>query len=488
MTPLPGGGDFGAAGPSLSRREFVVWAGAAAAAATIPSVGVAGAQAPGACGLPGTHRPRAIEIRRTALNFEREPLVRPSGFAGGYMTEFWQTVARIESASGAHGVGLGTQNVLWCDHAVLERFAESGANGLMHAVSDRALQMIRGESFEHPMALQAAIVDELYDYARRVTGMPGLNRTFVLNALVPVDNAAWVLYARENGLGSFDEIVPERFRPGLSHRHSAIASLPSVTYGLPLDEVERAAREGYFVIKLKLGHPGTQAEMLEQDMRRLADVHRRVGQFSTPHTADGRIRYDLDPNSRYERKETLLRLLEHARAIGALEQIVVVEEPFPYENEEDVSDIPIPIAADESATTEADAIRRFDLGYRGMALKAIAKTLSETIAMAELCRSRGIACMAADLTVNPVLVDWNKNVAARLAPFPGMQVGMMETNGHQQYRDWARMESYHPCASAPWRQVRQGVFATDDDFYTRSGCILEPSSHYEAVATASAAG
>ena len=424
---------------------------------------------------------RPVEVLRSALNFEREALVRPSGFAGGYMTEFWQSVVRLDGAAGAHGVGLGTQNVLWCDPAVLTRFTESGANALMLSVTDRALQMVRGERFTDPIELLGAIEGELFEYAKRVSGMNDLNRTFVLNALVPLDNAAWVLYARENGLRGLDEMIPARYRAGLAHRHRAVASLPSVTYGLPLEEVEQAAQDGYFVIKLKLGHPGTQQEMLERDLDRFTRIHQAVGTVGTPHTSDGKIRYDLDPNSRYENKETLLRLLDHARRIGAFEQIVVIEEPFPYENEEDVSDLPIPIAADESAPSEADAIRRFDLGYRGMALKAIAKTLSGTIRMAQLCHERGIACMAADLTVNPILVDWNKAVAARLAPFPGMEQGMMETNGHQQYAGWSRMESYHPCAGAPWRQVRQGVFELGDDFYQRSGCILESSAHYEAL-------
>jgi L-alanine-DL-glutamate epimerase-like enolase superfamily enzyme len=351
----------------------------------------------------------------------------------------------------------------------------------MLAVTDRALQMVRGESFSDPIAMLDAILDDLHGYAQRLTGMPGLNRTFVLNALVPFDNAAWLLHARDNGITRFDDLVPERYRPGLSYRHRAVASLPSVTYGLPLADVERAAADGYFVIKFKLGSPGTQAEMLERDMARLSEVHAAIGRVQTPHTPDGRIRYDLDPNSRYERKETLLRLLEHAERIGMLEQIVVVEEPFPYENEEEVGDIPIPIAADESATTEADAVRRFELGYRGMALKAIAKTMSETIRIAQLCHERGVACMAADLTVNPILVDWNKTIAARLAPFPGMDVGMMETNGHQQYLHWSRMESYHPCADAPWRRVRGGVFQLDDDFFARSGCIFERSGHYEGL-------
>lgn len=474
--------------PPLSRRDFLARFGAAAALGIVPTDSLLDP-------FPDSHRrsqlhapPLPIQIRATALEFEREPLIRPSGFKGGFMTEFWQTVVRMEGSSGQDGVGLGTQNVLWCDPAVLERFSESGANSLMLAVTDRALQMVRGESFANPIAMLEAILDELYAYAQRLTGVPGLNRTFVLNALVPFDNAAWLLHARENGIRSLDDLIPTEYRAGLSYRHRAVASLPSVTYGLPLDEVVTAARDGYFFIKLKLGHPGTQAEMLEQDMARLTQIHRAVGELRTPHTSDGRVRYDLDPNSRYERKETLLRLLDHAERIGALQHIVVVEEPFPYENEEEVTDISIPIAADESAASEADAIRRFEMGYRGMALKAIAKTLSETILIADLCHRRGVACMAADLTVNPILVDWNKSIAARLAPFPGMQVGMMETNGHQQYANWDRMSSYHPCPDAPWRRVVQGVFEVGDDFYERSGCIFERSEHYEGMVRAEVEG
>jgi hypothetical protein len=30
-------------------------------------------------------------------NFEREPLVRPFGFKGGYMSEIWQTMAYMRS-------------------------------------------------------------------------------------------------------------------------------------------------------------------------------------------------------------------------------------------------------------------------------------------------------------------------------------------------------------------------------------------------------
>jgi L-alanine-DL-glutamate epimerase-like enolase superfamily enzyme len=394
------------------------------------------------------------------------------------MTEYWQTVARLDADSGRSHVGLGTQNVLWCDPAVLGKHSESAANALMLAVTDRALQMIAGESFTTPVELLDRVLPELHEFAKRITGVPALRRTFTLNALVPVDNAAWLLYAGENGIRTFDEMIPAEYRAGLSHRHRAVASLPSVTYALPIDAVSKAAADGYFVIKLKLGSPGTQSEMLEKDVERLTAVHRAIGTMRTTHTADGRIRYDLDPNQRYERKETLLRLLDAAKRIGALDQVTLVEEPFADENDERVHDVPVVVVADESATRVSDAVRRVEQGYGGFALKGIAKTLSETLRIARLAHERKLVCMAADLTVNPVLVDWNKNVAARLAPFPGFTSGMMETNGHQQYRRWAEMASWHPCPDAPWRRVDRGVFVLDDDYYARSGCIFEEPSHY----------
>jgi L-alanine-DL-glutamate epimerase-like enolase superfamily enzyme len=458
----------------LTRREFLAVAGAAAALPLVDRMG------------PFAREPRRIRIRSVALDFEREPLIRPTGFKGGYLTELWQPIARLDSDSGRSHIGLGTQSVLWCDPAVLAKHSESAGNALMLAVTDRALQMVVGESFTTPVELLDRILPELHEFACRVTGLPALRRTFALNALVPVDNAAWLLYADENGIKTFDEMIPTEYRSGLSHRHRAVASLPSVTYGLPIEDVASAAADGYFVIKVKLGNPGTQAEMIEKDIARMTAVHRALAGAQTRHTSDGKLRYDLDPNGRYEKKEMLLRLLEAARKIGALDQVALVEEPFPDENDEHLNDVPVRVVADESVTRATDAARRIEQGYAGFALKGIAKTLSETLKIAKLAHEQKLVCMAADLTVNPVLVDWNKNVAARLAPFPGFTSGMMETNGHQQYRRWAEMVSYHPCADAPWRRVNGGVFELGEDFYARSGCILEESAHYRAMVTAGA--
>lgn len=121
------------------------------------------------------------------------------------------------------------------------------------------------------------------------------------------------------------------------------------------------------------------------------------------------------------------------------------------------------------------------MGYRAIALKPVAKTLSMSLKIARLAYERNIPCFCADLTVNPILVDWNKNVAARLAPLPGMKIGVLETNGHQNYKNWDLMKSYHSLAGAPWMETTRGLFHLDDDFYAASGGILEPSRHYLTV-------
>ena len=305
--------------------------------------------------------------------------------------------------------------------------------------------------------------------------------TFALNALVGLDNAAWLLYARENGIKNFDDMIPAAYKPALSHHNKAVASIPLMAYSIPISEIVEAVDEGYFFMKIKIGQPGTQEEMLEKDMARLTAIHDAIGHVETHHTKDGKLPYYFDANGRYEKKETLQRLLDHARKIGALDQIAVVEEPFPEEADIEVGDMGVRIAADESAHTDKDAIERIEMGYQAIALKSIAKTMSMTMKIAQAAHERGVPCFCADLTVNPILIDWNKNVAARLAPFPGLGMGLMETNGHQNYRNWETMLSYHPHAGASWTKTVDGLFHLDDDYYAKSGGILTPSPHYEAL-------
>jgi L-alanine-DL-glutamate epimerase-like enolase superfamily enzyme len=420
-----------------------------------------------------------VTISTVDSNFEREPLVRPFGFKGGYMSEIWQTMAYMRSNQGISKVGLCTQNVLWSDARVFASHSESGGNALMYALSERALQIAKGQSFVTPVHLLEDILDEVYEHGKKITGNPDLRKTFALNALVGVDNAAWLLYAQEHGIENFDAMIPCAYRPALSYRHEQVASIPLMAYNIPIDEITDAVDEGYFFMKIKIGQPGTQDEMLAKDKARLSAIHEAIGHVRTQHSEDGRLPYYFDANGRYEKKETLLKLLDHARKIGAFDQIAVIEEPFPEEADIHVGGMGVRIAADESAHTDEDALKRIEMGYSAIALKAIAKTLSMTMKIARTAHEHGIPCFCADLTVNPILVDWNKAVAARLAPFPNLGLGLLETNGHQNYKNWQTMLGYHPYAGASWSRTVDGVFNLNDDYYEKSGGILTPSPHYE---------
>ena len=419
-----------------------------------------------------------IRIKSVDSNFERDPLIRPFGFKGGYMTEIWQAAGLLETDSGYQEIGLCTQSVLWSDAEVFAAHTESAGNAIMYLMLEYALQKSKDSTFQDPIELMENLLPDTYEYGKKITQNKNLRKTFALNALLALDNAAWLVYAKENEFKSFDEMIPESYRDGLSYKHKKIASIPLMSYAVPISEIKEAVDDGYFVMKIKIGQPGTQEEMLEKDKNRIEEIHKAIGDKEIPHTKDGKIPYYFDANGRYEKKETLLRLLDHAEKIGALDQIVIIEEPFPEEYEVDVSDIGVRIAADESAHTDEDAEKRIQMGYSAIAVKAIAKTLSMTLKIIKVAHKHGIPCFCADLTVNPILVDWNKNVAARLAPFPELGLGLLETNGHQNYANWDKMRSYHPCTGASWTITKNGVFNLDDDFYKKSGCIFRQSDHY----------
>lgn len=456
-----------------NRREFISTVSAAGAALLVDPINVTGRVAP-------HPSPAKIKVSRVSANFEREPLIRPFGFKGGYMSEIWQSIAYMESESGLHSIGLCSQSVLWSDASVFASHSESGGNSLMYAMTERAMQIINGQTFTSPVDLLDILYPEIYEYGKKITANPSLRKTFALNALVATDNAAWLLFAKENKIKTFDDLIPDAYKPALSHRHNKVAGIPLMAYSIPIDEIKAATDQGYFFMKIKIGQPGSQSEMLEKDMARLTAIHKAIGNVKTSYTKSGKLPYYFDANGRYESKETLLRLLDHAKKIGAFDQIAIIEEPFPEELETDVHDIPVRLAADESAHTVEDALRRIEMGYKAIALKAIAKTLSMTMKIAQAAYEKNIPCFCADLTVSPVLVEWNKNVAARLASFPGIgDLGLVESNGHQNYRNWETMKSYHPRVNGKWVDVKKGVYELDDEFYTSGGGIFDPMPHYE---------
>lgn len=421
---------------------------------------------------------KSILIKFTDLDFEREPLILPLGFKGGYMNEKWQVVVLLESESGYKDIGLASSSVLWSDADVFASHSESGGNSLMFLMLEYALQKIKNKMFKNPIELLEDLLPEIHEYGKKISQNNNLRKTFVLNSLVALDNVAWILYARENGIDNFDEMIPEPYRKYLRYRNKKIASTTLISYNISIDAVKKIVEDGYFLLKIKIGQPGTQEEMLAKDKKRIEEIHRAIGNIETKYTKNGRIQYYIDANGRYEKKETLKELLDHAEKIGALNQIAIIEEPFSEENEVDVSDIGIRIAADESAHTDTDAEKRIQMGYKAITLKAIAKTLSMTLKIIKVANEKGIPCFCADATANPILVDWNKNVAARIAPFPEIGLGLLEANGNENYSNWNKMIGYHPCAGASWTVVKNGVFNLDEDFYQKSGGIFMKSEHY----------
>ncbi len=162
----------------LTRREFVIKTGTLAAVST---VGLTSSLC-----KSGTSKSKAmkpVSIQAVNSNFEREPLIRPFGFKGGYMSEIWQTMSWMQSGSGIEKVGLCTQSVLWSDASVFASHSEAGGNAIMYLMTERAMQMVKGQKFSSPVELLDNIREEVYDYGVKVSGRENLRKTFALNAL-----------------------------------------------------------------------------------------------------------------------------------------------------------------------------------------------------------------------------------------------------------------------------------------------------------------
>ncbi len=419
-----------------------------------------------------------MHIVETDLEIQREPFARPFGFKGSAFHEKWNLVVRLKDTDGYEAFGLGGLAVLWSDAAVFAAHTEMGGNLLQASLLEFALQRVKGREFVDPMALFDAVEDDVFLYGKAITGHADLRRTFALIALVALDNAAWLLYAKRMGLTTFDAAMPEKFRAFLSHRQSHVALVPAVSYTLPIDELRAILDGGAYILKIKIGHPGDEAEMVKEDMACLSRVHRLARQYETEMTDSGHVLYYLDANGRYGEKDSLARLLDHADRGGFLDRIVLIEEPFSRPADVDVHGLPVRFAGDESIETVADVNTRLAQGYGAMAIKPAGKTLSLAFRMIEAATMAGVPCFVADNACVPVLVEWNKNVAARLPAFPGVKGGLMESNGPENYGTWGRMLSEYPMPNASWLRPRRGAFVLDENYYRQSGGIFEEPTVY----------
>ena len=337
-----------------------------------------------------------MRILDTEVQAVNEPLLQPFGFKGGALTELWQVTCKLTSDLGHTQSGQGIQSVLWSDASVFKCMGQDEGNRLMFALTERALDMLHGEKVTAPPDMIKDIIPELWNYGKQITGNSQLRETFILNALTPVDWALWKLYAHAQGCDSFEKLVSP-FVNDFSIHQTRMGNIPLITYHTSQDEIETLAEQGRFLFKIKIGsNPGGRnnpEEMLQWDMNRLSQIHQILSAYDTPWTECGYPVYYLDANGRYDSMERLLRLMDYADRIGALERIVLLEEPFPEQHQNSVAQLPVVVAADESAHSAADAVTLMDdYGFSAITLKPIAKTLSVSLEVLKEAQTRKIPC------------------------------------------------------------------------------------------------
>ncbi len=419
------------------------------------------------------------------MAFVREPLLAPFGFKGKYLDELWQTVVYLETENGASAACPGTISVLWSDADVFAEHQPAESSALMRDVTAKALDMLRNQSFVYPNVLINSLVPELKKYADKICNR-NVAETFVLNALVGLDYALWSVFAKENNITDFAQIIPAHALSALSCRHEKLAHIPLLSYAVDKAGIEKLLESGTALLKIKIGkacgdnlsREEDMKSMLEWDKARLSEIHSSASRYSTELSRSGKIRYYLDANGRYDSLDRLEALLDHADKIGALESIELIEEPFAPENELFVGKLPVTINADESAHSLGDVQKRLQLGYKAVALKPIAKTMSVSFDMAAAIHQAGGQCLCADLTVVPLLAEWNKQFAARIAPLAGMNCGCIEINGNQNYKNWASLTEMLP-KGMKYKPEQGGAFALEPDYYQKGSLLFEKNGYFE---------
>ena len=419
--------------------------------------------------------PSRIKITEFGFDFSRAPLRRPLGFKGAEFTEKWVCRVSFSGGGGCHATAHGGYSVLWSDDRVFLAHSECGGNALMAAVTEFGIQCARRVKFQTPLELQDKILTEVHEYACAVTRLPDLNPAFTLNALVAVDHAAWLLFAQERGLANFDDFVATGWGQRLPVRHTSVGCIPLLSYNTTRAEMLRLATAGHFMFKINLGARGGPAEMLEADKQRLALIHDAIGATKTPHTTDGKVRYYLDANGRYRSRAQVEDLLAFADARGFLGQIALFEEPFAEPRAESLAGLPVIFTADESLRSVKDLAGIMDAGFRAVTVKPAGKGLSATLRMIAEAMRLGAIVLVSDSSCTPLMLDWNKNVAARLPALPGMKFGLMEMNGQQNYAQWDRLLAQHPAAAQSWIKPQRGIFRLPASFYKNGGGIFASS-------------
>ena len=93
--------------------------------------------------------------------------------------------------------------------------------------------------------------------------------------------------------------------------------------------------------------------------------------------------------------------------------------------------------------------------------------------MLEQARRRGVQCFCADLTVNPKMVEMNKLFASHLPMIMGMNIGVFESNGSQNYLNWVQMQAQSGLTEKSFAHMQRGRFILDEAYYRCEGNVWE---------------
>ncbi|WP_144276836.1 enolase C-terminal domain-like protein [Parenemella sanctibonifatiensis] len=379
----------------------------------------------------------------------REPLIGPFAFKAHEINELWQVIVGLPDGAGGIDWGLGAQSPVWGDPMVVDLAGIDGANMMMAAITGHAARVAADlpEDLD-PVEVQARLMPEVLLLAREMTN-ESIAESFVMNALVPIDQAMWQRWARRHEIRDFADLIPPSVRPYLPvdpANAPPAAEIPLVSPTTGAEEIGELLARGLPLLKIRIGADPNRdkdpSAMLDFDANRVIEVAAMVDRAEQA-GATG-VRLYLDANGRYPDKATLLTLLDRIDDAGALHRIALVEEPLPVANDEHLGDLPVPIGADESAFDTASVERRAATGYSVIAVKPSAKTLTRSFAMIEAAGRAGMNCLVADLTAPPLLVAWNREVASRLTPLPGLERATFESNGPQNYLHWADLSARLP--------------------------------------------
>lgn len=261
-------------------------------------------------------------LRIAALRWEPYalPFVRPFATAGGRLGERRGFVLRVQDESGAWGVGeaaplpeFGAEDLATCE-AALRAWSESlpgrDVQPRFDAPCEAPPLFGLGDAATAPTAAHA-LESALLDLAARRAGLP---------------LAHWLL-------------------PGALQAPAAVAVNATLGATEPAQTVlaaQQAVRQGYRTLKLKVGVDAAAAEQA-----RLRAVREAVGPA---------VRLRIDANGAWGREEALARLERWAPL-----DIEYAEQPVPADDLDGLAWLaarsPVPVAADESIRTPADAER-----------------------------------------------------------------------------------------------------------------------------------